>query len=99
DISADNLEGKAHWEAWYTFTKTGRPVHNVIDATFEFRDGKIAAHRDAFDLWAWTRQALGVSGVLLGWTPIIQGAVRKQGREGLAKYMESARSKVVEPLF
>ncbi|MEO7762395.1 MAG: nuclear transport factor 2 family protein, partial [Casimicrobiaceae bacterium] len=40
DISADNLEGKAHWEAWYTFTKTGRPVHNVIDATFEFRDGK-----------------------------------------------------------
>src|SRR4051794_35418639 len=41
DISADDSEGKAHWEAWYTFTKTGRPVHNVIDATFEFSDGRI----------------------------------------------------------
>ena len=89
DISASDLEGKAHWEAWYTFTKTGRPVHNVIDATFEFRNGRIAVHRDQFDLWKWAGQALGTSGKLLGWSPIIQGAVRKQAREGLAKYMGS----------
>jgi ketosteroid isomerase-like protein len=92
DIDAGDSEGKAHWEAWYTFTKTGRPVHNVIDATFEFRDGRIAAHRDRFDLWRWTGQALGTSGKVLGWSPLIQGAVRKQAREGLAKYMSSARA-------
>jgi limonene-1,2-epoxide hydrolase len=90
DIEADDLEGKAHWEAWYTFTKTGRPVHNVIDATFEFRDGRIAVHRDVFDLWKWSGQALGTSGKLLGWSPIIQGAVRKQARASLDKYLESA---------
>jgi len=90
DISADDRTGKAHWEAWYTFTKTGRPVHNVIDATFEFRDGKIAVHRDVFDLWRWSGQALGTPGKLLGWSPIIQGAVRRQAKEGLAKYMGSA---------
>src|SRR5262245_12220938 len=53
-IAADDAGGKAHWEAWYTFSKTGRAVHNVIDATFTFRDGRIATHRDRFDLWKWT---------------------------------------------
>ena len=40
-ITADDENGSAHWEAWYTFSKTGGKVHNVIDATFEFRDGRI----------------------------------------------------------
>ena len=90
DIDADAIEGAARWEAWYTFAKTGRPVHNVIAATFEFRDGRIASHRDRFDLWRWSGQALGTPGKLFGWSPIIQGAVRRQAREGLAKYMSSA---------
>ena len=38
--------GRAHWEADYTFSSTGRKVHNVIDATFEFEGGLIRAHRD-----------------------------------------------------
>jgi uncharacterized protein len=86
-IRADDLNGSAHWEAWYTFSKTGRNVHNVIEATFEFRDGKIATHRDAFDPWRWAGMALGTSGKLLGWTPFLQGAVRKEARAGLVKYM------------
>jgi limonene-1,2-epoxide hydrolase len=89
-ISADDLNGRAHWEAWYTFTKTGRKVHNVIDATFEFRDGKIITHRDVFDLWRWASMALGPSGRLLGWTPFLQSKVRKEARAGLAKYMAKA---------
>jgi len=93
DIEADAFEGIAHWEAWYTFVKTGRPVHNVIDATFEFRDGRIAAHVDRFSFWRWSRQALGASGLLLGWTPIIQGAVRRQARAGLDQFL-SARERV-----
>ena len=87
NIAADDLNGSAHWEAWYTFTKTGRKVHNAIDATFEFKDGKIAVHRDAFDLWRWAGMALGTSGKLLGWTPFLQNAVRKEARAALAKYM------------
>jgi limonene-1,2-epoxide hydrolase len=89
-ISADELNGHAHWEAWYTFTRTGRKVHNVIDATFEFRDGKILIHRDVFDLWRWAGMALGLSGKLLGWTPFLQNAVRNEARAGLAKYMAKA---------
>ena len=69
DIAADRERGEAHWEARYTFSGTGRPVHNVIDATFAFDDdGRIVRHQDTFDLWRWSRMALGAKGAALGWT-------------------------------
>jgi ketosteroid isomerase-like protein len=80
----------AHWEARYTFTQTGRKVHNIIDARFQFRDGKIARHDDVFDFWRWSRQALGPAGLVLGWTPILRNAVRKKALAGLTAF-ESAR--------
>jgi ketosteroid isomerase-like protein len=86
---ADGERGTAHWIAHYTFTQTGRPVTNDIRATFRFRDGLIAEHEDDFNLYAWTRQALGARGTLLGWTPIVQGAVRKRARAGLDEYQQA----------
>jgi ketosteroid isomerase-like protein len=86
EITFSNLtDTSAHWEARYTFS-TGRKVHNIIDATFQFRDGKIARHDDVFDFWRWSRQALGPAGLLLGWTPILQGAVRKKALAQLATF-------------
>ena len=51
-IEADDKTGRAHWEAIYNFSETGRRVHNKIDARFEFRDDKIIRHADTFDLLA-----------------------------------------------
>jgi ketosteroid isomerase-like protein len=82
---------RAHWEARYTFSQTGRKVHNVIEATFEFRDGKIARHDDVFDFWRWSRHALGPVGLLLGWTPLLQNAVRKKALAGLAEFEASRK--------
>jgi ketosteroid isomerase-like protein len=84
DARASGASGSAHWEAWYTYTATGRPVHNVIDATFTFRDGLIATHRDDFGLYRWARQALGPTGLLLGWTPFVQRTIRRKAKEALA---------------
>jgi len=78
DVQADEQGGSAHWEAVYKFLKTGREVHNIISASFLFRDGRIVRHRDDFNLYAWTRMALGPLGTALGWTPIVQSQVRKQ---------------------
>ncbi|HVX89611.1 MAG TPA: nuclear transport factor 2 family protein, partial [Gemmatimonadales bacterium] len=86
-IEADERTGKAHWEAWYTFSATGRKVHNVIDATFTFRDGLIATHTDRFDLYRWSRMALGIKGTLIGWTPLVQGAIRQQADAALTRYL------------
>ena len=86
--SAEGRTGSANWIATYTFSRTGRKVVNDVNASFEFdADGLISRHTDSFDLWGWTRQALGLPGVLLGWTPIVQGPVRKQARASLDEFM------------
>jgi hypothetical protein len=91
DIAADRERGEAHWEAWYTFSGTGRPVHNVIDATFAFDDdGRIFRHQDTFDLWRWSRMALGARGAALGWTRTAKKAIRAQARKGLDAWMTRA---------
>jgi limonene-1,2-epoxide hydrolase len=88
DIHADATNGRAHWEAHYRFSATGRLVHNIIDAEFTFNpDGLIAAHRDRFNFWRWSRQALGAPGLLLGWTPFLQAKVRMQARANLQKFL------------
>ena len=81
--------GKAHWEARYDFSATGRRVHNKIDATFIFKDGKIIKHIDTFDFWKWSAQALGPKGTLLGWTPLVRNKVRQQARAKLAAFMSA----------
>ena len=80
--------GKAHWEARYDFSATGRRVHNKIEAAFEFKDGKIIKHDDAFDFWKWSAQALGAKGTLLGWTPLVKNKVRQQAHAKLAAFMK-----------
>jgi len=85
-LRADDSGGAAHWDARYTFSGTGRKVHNSIEAEFKFRDGRIVRHRDRFDLWRWTRMALGAKGMLLGWLPAVQNAVRAQAARGLAAF-------------
>lgn len=70
--------GTAHWTAVYTFSSTGRSVTNEVDAVFGFEDGLIIDHLDQFNFWRWSRQALGVPGLLLGWTPFLKKKVQKQ---------------------
>ncbi|MCA9925167.1 MAG: nuclear transport factor 2 family protein [Anaerolineales bacterium] len=86
DVTAAEQMGQAHWEATYTFS-TGRKVHNVVDASFVFRNGLIVEHRDSFDLWRWTRMALGPTGMLLGWSPFVQNKVRQTAVSSLQKFI------------
>lgn len=81
DHAADDRGGTAHWTATYTFTTTGRPVVNEIDAAMVFRDGLIVDHKDSFDFWKWSRQALGTPGLLLGWSPMLKKKVQAQSAQ------------------
>lgn len=85
-VRADDNEGAAHWEARYTFSQTGNKVLNIIDARFKFRDGLIVEHDDTFDLYRWMSQALGFTGVALGWLPPVQNGLRKKARQGLDQW-------------
>ena len=87
ELSAVTDRG-AHWEPTYLFSATGRLVHNVIDAEFEFdAAGLITRHRDHFDFWRWARQALGAPGLLLGWTPFLRAQVRAQAASNLKRFL------------
>ena len=86
-IRADEHTGAAHWEARYTFSQTGRRVHNKIAASFQFRGGKIVKHNDKFDLWRWARMALGAKGLLLGWLPSVQAKIRREANKSLELFI------------
>jgi ketosteroid isomerase-like protein len=86
NVHADGSSGSADWQAWYTFTTSGRPVHNIVHARFQFADDLIIEHIDDFDFWRWSRQALGPVGWLLGWSPILRQKVRSQAALALERF-------------
>ena len=90
-LEASEITGRsAHWEAHYRFSATGRIVHNIVEAEFDIGpDGLIRRHRDRFDFWRWSRQALGAPGLLLGWTGLLRRKVRTQAAANLARYLAS----------
>lgn len=89
-VDAGETSGSAKWIARYVFTQSGRPVVNHVQSRFCFSGGLIVEQHDTFDLWGWTRQALGIKGTLLGWTPFVQDAIRNQARRGLDAWRAKA---------
>ena len=90
-VWADDKKGGANWIATYLFSKTGRTVVNKIEANFEFENGKIKKHIDHFDIWKWSRQALGASGLLLGWTPFLKNKIRGNALAQLKSFSSKQR--------
>lgn len=86
-VKATENGATAHWDAYYTFSATGRKVLNQIDAQFVIENGKIIRHQDQFDFYKWSKQSLGLTGMLLGWTSFLRNKVRKQASAKLAAYM------------
>jgi hypothetical protein len=91
NIEADERHGRAHWTARYSYGPTRRRVVNEIDAAFVFRHGLIVEHVDRFDLRKWAKQALGLSGQVLGMTPLLGPLVRKQANASLEAWRRRER--------
>lgn len=85
-VKADKETGKARLRAKYLFSQSNRMVHNDIDARFKFKDGLIIEHIDSFNFWRWSRQALGLPGLLLGWSSFLQERVQRQARKNLEQF-------------
>lgn len=61
-----------------------------IDAQFSFNDGLITNHHDHFDFWVWSRQALGVPGWLLGWSPMLRRKLAARAASNLTAFRSQA---------
>jgi limonene-1,2-epoxide hydrolase len=89
DVVIEGNHGRAHWDAQYDFSflMFDNHVDNSIDATFEFKDGKIYRHRDHFDLERWMHMALApLGGVVSEGT--IKSAVQKKLEEFIDQHPE-----------
>ncbi len=87
NVQADENGGSAEWTATYTFSKTNRKVVNHINSIFNIENGKITKHTDVFHFHKWAGQALGITGLLLGWTPMLKSKVGKEARKNLEHYI------------
>jgi hypothetical protein len=90
-IEANDVEGSSHWEAYYILSATGRMVHNIIEAKFQFKDGLIIRHIDQFDFYRWARLGFGVTGMLMGWTPFFRDKVQSKVKFQLEKYLSKSK--------
>ncbi len=86
DATADEAYGTGKWVANYSFSRTGRPVENHIKAYMRFANGKIIEHTDEFNLYKWSRMALGLPGLLLGWSGFMQRKIRQTALGSLEKF-------------
>ena len=91
DIDADDRHGHAHWTATYSYGPTKRRVVNEVDASFTLRHGLIVEHVDRFNLKRWAKQALGISGHVLGFTPLLAPLVHKQATSALEAWQRRER--------
>ena len=87
-IEIDGEYATCNWTASYTFSKTGRRVVNKVKAHMRIQNGKITEHTDEFDIYKWSRQALGLPGVLLGWSGYLKNKIRHDARSRLKKFMD-----------
>lgn len=78
-----------HWTATYPFSQTGRMVTNHIVAKIALKNNKIIKHTEYFNLWKWSRQALGWKGFLLGWTPFFKNKLQQQTGALLKTYIKN----------
>lgn len=86
-IDVDGEYCTCNWIATYTFSKTGRRVVNKVKAHMRIQNGKITEHTDEFDLYRWSRQALGITGFLLGWSGYLKNKIRHDAKKRLYEFM------------
>lgn len=87
-IAIDGEYGTCNWTATYTFSKTGRRVVNNVKAYMRIESGKITEHTDAFDIYKWSRQALGLTGIFLGWSGYLKNKIHNDARKKLEQFMK-----------
>jgi ketosteroid isomerase-like protein len=94
NVVAESEDGaRVVWVARYTFSQTGRPVTNRVVTEMRFAAGRIVKQVDRFGLWRWSRQALGLPGLVLGWTPMMRNKIQNQAAAGLRKFVQQERQR------
>ena len=93
-LKVTDNEGSADWKANYTFSSTNREIRNKIHADFVFKDDLIFRHTDSFNFYGWSKQAFGIKGFLLGWTPFFKKKIQQKALASLRSFQQKKYSAV-----
>ncbi|MFN4006963.1 MAG: nuclear transport factor 2 family protein [Chitinophagaceae bacterium] len=89
-VAVDDEYVTVNWVATYTFSATGNTVVNKVKSFIRIQNGYITEQSDAFKLSRWAAQALGVKGLLFGWSGFVQKRIRKNAHKALQRFMQQA---------
>jgi len=89
NVELNGNKGKAEWTARYKYGEKNRNVINNVFAEFHIENGKIINHKDTFNVWKWSKQALGLPGLILGWTPFMKNKIQDTTNNMLKNYIKS----------
>lgn len=67
-----------NWTISYTITSINKRITLDEIGRFEFEDGLIVRHTDAYSFYSWCTQAFGVAGMLASWSNWLRNKVRNQ---------------------
>ena len=88
-IELDEEYYTCDWVATYTLSMSGKTIVNKIKANMRFENGKIAEHSDAFSVHNWSKQALGMPGVLFGWNSLFQNKIKNKAKQKLLDFIKA----------
>ncbi len=87
-VFCEERKAQVFWEA-NSRHAGGRRIRHKALATLAFWDGRIVRHVDGYNFWHWSRQALGITGALLGWHKGYRLAVQAAALRQLTSFMHS----------
>lgn len=70
-----------------TYAASGIATIEDTKAHMRFKDGLICEHSDAFPIYRWSRQAFGLTGLLLGWSGYFHKKLQLKAKMNLQKFM------------
>ena len=86
-LELDDEYSTCDWVSTYTLPENNRRVVNKVRANMRFSEGKIIEHSDAFSIHQWSKQAMGLSGELLGWNSFFQRHIKNRAKKKLTEFL------------
>jgi hypothetical protein len=82
-LFGDERKAQVQWTATYRYGK--RSVRNEVLSTLAIWDDKIVRQVDEYNFWSWSRQALGLPGLVFGAMPWYQRSVQRSAQSRLVQ--------------
>jgi hypothetical protein len=87
-ISEKGNRVKVKWTNEYEYATYKTHISIDVRSIFHFEHTSIISQTDQYNLWKWSKMALGFTGTYLGWTPMFRSTLRRSSQQSLATFIQ-----------